>query len=255
MKELIILGSGGWIPTPKRETCCYLFRTEKTLLFLDAGSGMSNLFDYSDIIKDYDEINIVLSHYHLDHIIGLSFLLNWVRNDQKIFIWGPGAPYYNAGCKQILSTIIGGDYFSRRIDSLTEHVEIKDFPDNQFKINEISLEVYLQSHSSPSFGIKLNNDLYYATDTAVKKETFLHSKDCKLVLHECWDLYEEECTGKHSSLEELLRIVPKNKEQSIRLIHINPNWCLETEKKIAQIIDDRDNFQMATDFEVFNFAK
>jgi len=225
------------------------------LLFLDAGSGMSNLFDYTDILSEYSEINIVLSHYHLDHVIGLSFLLNWVRSEQKIIVWGPGAPYYNGGCKQILSTIIGGDYFSRTIDSFTKHVEIKDFPGQHFNINEIELEVYLQLHSSPSFGIKLNNDLYYATDTAVKKETFLHSKDCKLLLHECWDLYEEDCIGKHSSLEELLKIVPNNEEQSIRLIHLNPNWCLETENKVAQFIAKRSNFQLASDFEVFDFTK
>lgn len=254
MKELIVLGSGGWIPTPKRETCCYLYRTNQTLVFLDTGTGMSNLFKYAHLLKDYNEINIVLSHYHLDHIIGLSFLLNWIKKEQKIIIWGPGNPYYKDGSKKIVSTIIGGDYFSRNIELFSNSVEIKDFPGDEFQINELHIKVFLQSHSSPSFGIKIDNSIYYATDTAVKEETFLNSKECSLLLHECWDISESSCKGKHSSLDLLLKFLQQKKDQQQRLIHLNPNWSQETERQINDIIKSHEKLKLAHDFEILSLS-
>jgi ribonuclease BN (tRNA processing enzyme) len=252
MNELITLGSGGWIPTPNRETCCYLYRNNDTILFLDAGTGISNLYRYSSILKKYNEINIILSHFHLDHIIGLSYLLNWIDKNQKLVIWGPGLPYYQDNCENIIQRIIGGDYFSRKIMDYTKQVEIKDYPGNSFKINNIDVEVFLQQHSAPSFGIKIDKLIYYATDTIVEEATVSNSKDCKILLHECWNIKIEDCQDKHSSLEALISQFSNNKDQIIRLIHINPNWNTEEVIHVKNILSKYPNIKLANDFDRIN---
>ncbi len=66
------LGTAGYHPNEQRHTSCY-FVPEKALL-LDAGSG---LFRIGPLLVQ-EELTILLSHAHLDHIIGLTFFLDLV---------------------------------------------------------------------------------------------------------------------------------------------------------------------------------
>ena len=48
-----ILGSNGWIPG-KNETSAFMVEIDNTLILLDAGSGISNLRNYTEILNKYD---------------------------------------------------------------------------------------------------------------------------------------------------------------------------------------------------------
>lgn len=50
------------------ETSCYVITDGNYALVIDCGSGLSNIKDY---IKDCTKIDIVLTHIHYDHIVGL----------------------------------------------------------------------------------------------------------------------------------------------------------------------------------------
>ena len=45
-----ILGSGGFVPTDRRETTCVLIRREPAALVLDAGSGFQRLLTDSSLL-------------------------------------------------------------------------------------------------------------------------------------------------------------------------------------------------------------
>ena len=74
--QLIPLGTNGFIPTFGRHTMSFLVLTENQALLLDAGSGVSRLLqpELKALIEPYETLNIVFSHYHLDHTIGVSYL-------------------------------------------------------------------------------------------------------------------------------------------------------------------------------------
>lgn len=67
--ELQFLGTGGYHPNERRETSCLLL-PEIGLVF-DAGTGMYRLAERLRTT----EIDLFLSHAHLDHIVGLTYLL------------------------------------------------------------------------------------------------------------------------------------------------------------------------------------
>jgi ribonuclease Z len=68
--KLHCLGTAGYHPGEVRHTSCYYL--PEIGLALDAGSG---LFRLKPLI-DRPHIDIVLSHAHLDHVMGLTFLLS-----------------------------------------------------------------------------------------------------------------------------------------------------------------------------------
>ena len=221
--RLIPLGSGGWIPTAKRSTSCFLVEVEDRLIILDAGTGLHKLGNYLDILDKYEHVDIMLSHYHLDHIIGLSYLPKWTK-EKILTIWGPGKKYYKRSCEKILTKFTSPPYFSEPIKNFGKEVYLKDYDEKGFMIGDLAVTITPQKHSNPSFAITLGNLLHFATDTNVVDDNF--TKNCQLIIHECWSLTEEDAFG-HSSLEELKKMVTKHKVTRLGLMHINPKFAEE----------------------------
>lgn len=70
MSQLIFLGTTGYHPNDRRQTMCLLL--PEWGVVLDAGTGIYRLPDYLQT----DEIDIFLTHAHLDHVVGLTFFFD-----------------------------------------------------------------------------------------------------------------------------------------------------------------------------------
>ena len=71
--RLHCLGTTGYHPSPKRHTACYYLPDWQ--LMLDAGTGLFRLTKLL-LEEPQEKITILLSHAHLDHVVGLTFLLD-----------------------------------------------------------------------------------------------------------------------------------------------------------------------------------
>lgn len=246
--KLTVLGGGGWIPTHENETACYMIETEGALILLDAGTGVSNLSSYQDVIQRYDTLHIVLSHYHFDHIIGLSFL-PMLFNDHQIWIYGPGAPAYPAGVNEILNSFFSEPFAGSSAEKLTDNIGFVDYTEGPFMVGDVSFEAFSQHHAHPSYGLKVDNSLYYASDTSLLKETFQQAEGVKMLLHECWDL-ERVKDSYHTSLEELLEAIPEKVSYQVGLVHRNPRWGLMELAAAQEKINSR-NIKFMEDYQYY----
>ena len=68
--KLVILGTVGYHPNDHRHTACLMI-PELGVVF-DAGTAAYRIRDYLTT----DTLDIFLSHAHLDHVVGLTFLLD-----------------------------------------------------------------------------------------------------------------------------------------------------------------------------------
>ena len=82
--ELVLLGTGGYHPNEARHTACLMLPEHGILL--DAGTA---LFRAREHLRT-PELVVVLTHAHLDHIVGLTFLFDVLddRNTQRAIIYG-----------------------------------------------------------------------------------------------------------------------------------------------------------------------
>jgi ribonuclease BN (tRNA processing enzyme) len=71
--KLILLGTGGYRPNDRRQTLCLLL--PECGIMLDAGTA---LFRAASCLEGPD-LDIFLTHAHLDHVIGLTHLLEVAR--------------------------------------------------------------------------------------------------------------------------------------------------------------------------------
>jgi hypothetical protein len=82
--KLVLLGTGGFLPTDAAQTACY-FLPEVNVM-LDAGSGTFHLPKY----LQRPELDIYLSHAHGDHTSGLVYLFasyfkaDWLRRGETL---------------------------------------------------------------------------------------------------------------------------------------------------------------------------
>ena len=82
--KLHCLGTAGYHPSATRHTSCYFIPDDS--LMLDAGSGLFRV----EKLLEVEEISILLSHSHMDHVFGLTFLLDYVSVTplRKIHVYG-----------------------------------------------------------------------------------------------------------------------------------------------------------------------
>lgn len=57
----LLLGSGGWIPTPERATCSALLHEGDQALVIDAGTGISHLVAEPSLLEGVRTMDIVLT--------------------------------------------------------------------------------------------------------------------------------------------------------------------------------------------------
>jgi phosphoribosyl 1,2-cyclic phosphodiesterase len=56
-------------------------------VILDAGTGICAMGQ--QLPADLERVDLLLTHLHMDHILGLGFFAGLYRPDLEIHIWGP----------------------------------------------------------------------------------------------------------------------------------------------------------------------
>ncbi|MCX8166503.1 MAG: MBL fold metallo-hydrolase [Candidatus Micrarchaeota archaeon] len=266
MIRIVLIGSGGTIPSIQRAMPCLAMKYDKVFLF-DIGEGTQReLIRHKVPFGSID--SIFISHLHLDHFLGLYGLLETLRlNDfkGKLNVFAP------KGFKLI-----------KRFDfvdlKLLEEGKIyfhKDFEISAFKTN----------HEESSFGFKvefrpkrvfmkeklkalsLENipglmfkkllekgkiivsdkiirleevtqlrksfSMVYTSDTQYSDNVITHSKDVDLLFHEATYLSKDKHLAlerKHSTIKDALEVFQKSNAKKLVLVHIS-NRYLEKEIK------------------------
>ena len=174
--KIVFLGTNGWYDTETGNTTCTLIETEDYFIVLDAGNGLHKIDQY---IRNKKPIYLFLSHFHLDHIVGLH-ILNRFNFSQGMCIYG------QVGTKNILNTIINKPY-TVPIDKLPFKVNIYELSEGVHKIPFLVKCLFLQ-HSSKCLGFRFevqNKVISYCADTKICKNAVELAKNADMLITEC----------------------------------------------------------------------
>jgi len=155
-------GTRGSIATPGEETNRYGGDTSCVsvegndpghLLVLDAGSGIRRLG--LEVDPAVTRIDLLLTHLHLDHIVGLGFFAPLFRSDLTITIWGPPAA---TPLVDRLGRYLSPPLFPVRLRDLPSSYELREVPAGPFAVGPFTITAEAVIHPDPAVGYRVAED-------------------------------------------------------------------------------------------------
>lgn len=185
--QLIPLGTNGFIPSFGRQTMAFLLVAGDRALLLDAGTGVGRLLEpeLARRLAACERLEILLTHYHLDHVVGLSYLPG-VWRGRRVRLWCPAPPLVDAPPEEALSRLFSPPLFPLSLRELPLGVEVESYGGPELQIDGWSLRFRRQIHPGGSVAVRIGDQLAYITDTAVDDENAVFARGVHLLLHEAW---------------------------------------------------------------------
>ena len=245
---MLILGSAGWMPTSGRETACYAVREEDRLLVLDAGTGIQRLITEPALLEGVSAIDVAVSHFHLDHVVGLSYL-SGVGQDIAVTVRGPGAWLYGRTSSDIIDDLVRPPYQPATLSR--PGLKIRDLDEAGFSWGAHRLHVRHQpTHTAPSVAFRLDDSFAYCTDTAYDEGNADFASGCSVLFHEAWSVDAGSEPG-HSSAFDAASVACLADVERLMLVHLPPTRDAGSICRAARTIFARTT--LANDGEIIEF--
>jgi ribonuclease Z len=193
MIEIVFLGSGGSIPTEKRNHPAIAIRYEGWVLLFDAGEDVQRRYEKAQLGLN-KKMAIFVSHVHADHVLGLPGLLlrfSLLGRLKPLNIYGPKELIEYVRVSQ--STINLGTTFEAVVHAIG--------PGDIFKEQDLTVRAFEVDHR----GLALGYEITWARSTG----QFLPSKANDLGVPQ-GPLWKVLASGKSVELEDGSIISPKD---------------------------------------------
>jgi len=211
--KIIFLGTNGWYATNMGNTVSTLISSDDFYIILDAGDGIYKIDQY---IVEEKPIILLLSHLHLDHIIGLHLFAKFNFN-QKIKIYGYKG--INSGLNRIIKHPYSSPFGELRIKT-----QVHDLDEGKHNIG-FPISCKLLVHADPCLGYRLTIDnkiITYCTDTGLCPNLFELAKDADILITESsYKSGQEEWGWPHLKPEEAADVAVKSKVKKLILTHFD----------------------------------
>ncbi len=214
--KLVLLGTTGYHPNDQRQTACYML--PELGIVLDAGTGMYRVRD--ELATRH--LDIFLTHAHLDHIVGLTFLFDVIHEKQVERVTVHGAAEKLAAIRQHL--------FAEPIFPVQPPCDFRPLDGPVALAGGGRLSYFPLEHPGGTLGFRLDwpgRSLAYVTDTVARPGAAYieHIRGVDLLVHECYfpDALREmaEKTG-HSWTTPVAELARAAQVGRLILVHVNP---------------------------------
>jgi len=213
--KAIFLGTNGWYDTQTGNTICTLLRGEEANIILDAGNGLHKI-DRHVTPDDGKPVYLFLSHFHLDHIVGLH-ILNVFSFPGGLVICGP------AGTRKILNQIVNRP-FTASLAELPYRTTVHELPREKKRL-PIRVDSKPLVHPDPTVGYRIEIDgkvVSYCPDTGYCRNAVTLSRGADLIIAECaYRSGQGSEEWPHLNPETAARIASEAKAKRLALVHFD----------------------------------
>ncbi len=246
-------GSRGSIPVSGKEyikyggdTTCIEIRTKNDeIIIIDAGTGIRRLGNSLREEKRFT-YHFIMTHGHLDHLIGFPFFSPLYEKQTKIYMYSSAFP--GTSLEKMIAELIYPPIFPVRYPEIKAQLFYQNHPPFQFDIDHIKISSIPLNHPGQTRGYKFMEDdktFVFLTDNELRavygnglpfEEYVKFSKGADLLFHDAEYTPAEYKTKKlwgHSSYADAVDLAVEAGVESLGLFHLSPE---RTDKKMDKII-------------------
>ena len=260
--KLTLWGTRGSLPSPRPGTaryggntsCVQLEMADRSVVVLDAGTGIHRLPDFSSRTA---RVDVLLSHLHMDHILGLGFFGALFQPDIEVHIWGP--PSTTLDLHGRLTRYLSPPLFPVRLRDLPCKLVLHDAPRGTFDLPGASVTADLVCHPGPTLGYRISADgatLAYLPDhePALGAESFPKRPEwtsgfdlmagADVLIHDAQyseDEYPQHVGWGHSSIGQAMALAEEAGVGQLVAFHHDPNHNdSQLDRLFAEAADGRE---------------
>jgi len=223
--KVIFLGTNGWYDTGTGNTICTLIKADGANIILDAGNGLYKI-DRHILTDDRKPVYLFLSHFHLDHIVGLH-TLNMFNFPGGLVICGP------AGSRDILNRIVNRP-FTASFAELPYKTTVYELPEERDRLG-IAADAKPLVHPDLTIGYRIEMDgkaVSYCPDTGYCENAVILSRNADLLIAECaYRSGQGSEEWPHLNPETAARIATEAKAKRLALVHFDAKLYLTLEDR------------------------
>lgn len=245
--RLVPLGTNGYIPSQGRQTMCFLLLGGDGLaLLLDAGTGLARLLEpeIAALLVPCPRLDILLTHYHLDHVVGLSYLPG-IWREKPVRLHCPTPPLVDLGPDRALAQLLSPPLFPIPLAEFPSAVEVVPMDGTgAHRVGALEIRLRRQQHPGGSVGVRVGDLLAYVTDTSADDATAVFVRGVSLLLHEAWASDSEARANDpgghgHSAAAGVARVARGAEVTRLMPIHHHPARSGREVRELARAIQDQ----------------
>lgn len=215
--RVVLLGTTGYHPSDERQTACLML--PEVGVVLDAGTAMYRVRDYLAT----DSLDIYVTHAHLDHVIGLTYLFDVLSEKKVDRVSVHGAQRHLDAVRDHL--------FSEPLFPVAPPCEFVPLASGEISLPRGGrLTHFPLEHPGGSIGYRLDwpgHSLAYVTDTvAAPSAAYVDQlRGVDLLIHECYfpdSMREWALKTGHSATTDVARVAHAAGVGRLVLVHLNP---------------------------------
>jgi ribonuclease BN (tRNA processing enzyme) len=219
--DVRLLGSGGWMPTDARETACLYVRDGDRVLLVDAGTGLRRIRTDPELLEGVGRVDVVLTHFHLDHVVGLSYLPGL---EVRVDVWAGGRVTAGEPSLDLVHRLLDPPFLLREARDVADLFgDVRELEPPGVEIGPFRVDVRVQrKHPSPTLALRVNGALAHCTDTAYDEENVEFVRGAGVLLHEAFHAADTTDDEGHTASGEAGRLAAAAGVGRLVLIHPGP---------------------------------
>jgi ribonuclease BN (tRNA processing enzyme) len=215
-------------------TTCLALRAAELLVVFDAGTGLARLREpeFRRLVPQAGPVRVFLSHLHLDHTVGLSFLpALWQANETVLHVpVGPAAG--EADATALIDRLVGPPFFPHTLGQQPHPVGVVGLEPGEVSVSgpgaDLTVRMRAQRHAGGSLGFRVDDKLAFLTDTVYEEESAGFARGVSLLVHEAWSLGRDDPPelaaglSSHTSALNAARVARDAGVGELLLSHLSP---------------------------------
>jgi phosphoribosyl 1,2-cyclic phosphodiesterase len=135
-------------------SCVRVTAPDGTVLVLDAGTGIRPLA--LELPPGLGRLDVLLTHLHMDHIIGLGFFGPLYNPDMEVHIWGPASATLTLEAR--LRRYLGPPLFPVLLRDVPCRLELHHTGRGSFSIGPFRIRAARVCHPGPTVGYRIETE-------------------------------------------------------------------------------------------------